>query len=377
MYKVDGMIGKNTRFSKTQRSRPLRFKNPFRTTGTIQPAGYVTYRSPILSDGVTSLELRAKQIAQERWKQLQNAGMVGEDEMGPFDLTNFSQAIMMPDGVGSVEQRDKMTSAMRDAQRHNAGILSINEYKLRNLQKIMKQQQEKAAQEKLIEYLAAADEMDQIPEEFKEEVESWYRAGLDPAFVTDTGVLNEKKIREMTHNDGTYEKLYEARIHELLQKRQGVKRITDLRRKQRMDRERVKNEQLRTTQDILNKLNQDARRTQGLDRKSELIGNGWRAPRLFEMVRPHHIFSDDLKRSPEDIVNEQRENLENRQELYREQQEEQRGKKPPKEMVNRAMPNTAEPLFVPEEAPKPFTITPHPFLFRKKRFIFTPVGTYF
>lgn len=370
------MIASGKRHGVQRSRRRLNIRNPFYSTNTLQPAGYWTYRSPIISSGVTSLEQRAKQAAQEKWRQLQNAGIVGDDEDGPLDLTNFSEAIVMPGGVGNVDQFEAARSAANKIQRHNAGILSTKEYNLRKLQKILNAKKKREAQANLIEYLAEADEMDQVPEEYREEVEKWYRAGLEKDMINEeTGTLNENAaVFQGEKGKALLQQLKDEGLAKLLVRRMGVRRVTAAKRKIRQEKEQRERERQDRIAAVLRQVNEENRRARGDDMKSSMSGNGWRAPFIYELVRPHHALSDDLQQTPEDIIKQHKDELEQRQELYRDQQTERRGVKPPNAMVRRAMPDLAEPANTPLPTMREtmFMVTPHSFVFPHKRFVFSP-----
>ena len=92
-----------------------------------------------------------------------------------------------------------------------------------------------------------------------------------------------------------------------------------------------------------------------------IIG-GWHAPRLFNLVRPYKKF--EIPQTPAEIVDEQKNSLDSNRNLYKEKLNQLRGMQPPKGMVERAFPNTAEPLYTEQKKiPLPGFI-PHPFLFK-------------
>ena len=97
---------------------------------------------------------------------------------------------------------------------------------------------------------------------------------------------------------------------------------------------------------------------------------GWRAPRLHRLVRPYKPFM--LTETPEEIIDEEKHELDDRRAKYKDYQLFQRGLAPPKDMVDRAMPKTAKPLIhVPVTIP--FTgVVPHPFIFPDKKYFIQP-----
>ena len=101
-------------------------------------------------------------------------------------------------------------------------------------------------------------------------------------------------------------------------------------------------------------------------------------PRISHLVRPLHSLDDNLARTPAQIEEKRKQDLEDRQRLFKEYQIFQRGIEPPKEMVKRAMPETATPMQVDsnndeDEANRPpsskkLIIIPHPFIFKTNKF---------
>lgn len=97
---------------------------------------------------------------------------------------------------------------------------------------------------------------------------------------------------------------------------------------------------------------------------------GWRAPRLHKLVRPYKPFM--LTETPEDIIEGEKHDLDDRRAMYKDQQLLQRGLTPPKDMVDRAMPKTAKP-FLHNPLSIPFTgVVPHPFVFPDKKYFIRP-----
>lgn len=95
-------------------------------------------------------------------------------------------------------------------------------------------------------------------------------------------------------------------------------------------------------------------------------GSGWRAPMLHNLVRPLKRF--EINQTPDKIIEEQKEALDERRDMYKDLQENQRGAPPPKGMVERAMPKLAAPLFTERKVIQNLGIVPHPFIFRKKKY---------
>lgn len=95
-------------------------------------------------------------------------------------------------------------------------------------------------------------------------------------------------------------------------------------------------------------------------------GSGWRAPRIHKLVRPLKPFN--LEQTPMDIVEEQKQALDERREQYKEQETAQHGVAPTKDNIETALPKTAEPMLQTFVQRPRISIVPHPFIFPKKKF---------
>lgn len=94
--------------------------------------------------------------------------------------------------------------------------------------------------------------------------------------------------------------------------------------------------------------------------------DGWAAPRLHNLVRPFKPFV--LEQEPEQIVDEQKKTLDEWRDGYKEQKKDERGILPPKDMIERAFPKTAEPVLIPETKKPRFDIIPHPFILSNAKY---------
>ena len=84
---------------------------------------------------------------------------------------------------------------------------------------------------------------------------------------------------------------------------------------------------------------------------------GWRAPRLHNLIRPYKPFV--IEQTPEQLIEEQKQGLDDRRNMYKDEMKEQRGEAPPTGMVERAMPKLASPAVFSFSFPKlNFGITP-------------------
>lgn len=188
----------NRRFGKIRRKNPLVFRNPFRS-------GYVTNDpklivAPIRREGITSIENAERERIQKRFSELGNAGMLKQmKEYGMIpddfqvDLAKYTgNTGATPQGVASLEQLEKEGDAARQIERMNAGILSEDERRQKLLYEIAQKRKAEQGREKMIQWLSTTDELDEVPIEFQEEVDKYYKEhGFD-----DTKIAAIQKKRE-------------------------------------------------------------------------------------------------------------------------------------------------------------------------------------
>ena len=362
-------------------SKPLIFANPFKTSQR-QTQLYTTYRSPIHREGITSLEKAQQERILERIQELKNAGMYDdEDDERMFrDFGNLATFPMdsLPEGVQSIEKLEKAKSAYQKAQAANAGVLTAKQLQLKKLAKLLKERKKKEARLKAIEYLATEDELDQVPEEYKEEVENWYWGKLLPEekkwWHFDSLGLNQADRDEWKNKwrdnyeavngerptDDQVDQAYAKELELMTKRIGGQEGIAEIIRRQKLKtrvnaRRQLKREKRGIYDDPVRQFDEMTRKglIQGRNVQGHGLIKGWKAPRLYTLV----------------IIDKKKEDLENRQELYRTQQTENRGMRPPNEMVNRAMPKTAEPVNI--EYPSSLQIRnviAHPFVFPRRKF---------
>ena len=382
---IKSLKGKPKTTNKTYRkvgSLPLRFKNPFLTSERKQQM-YTTYRSPIIRTGITSLERADQEKAMKKIEELKNAGLYDPESEAWFNVSfkDYGNVAMfpldkdLPQGVTNVDAAEKYKNAMEQAQAFNAGILSTKQKQMQDLYKIIKKRQMEELKNKAIQYLAETDELDQIPEEYQEAVASWYYAGFPVRyrkFVNiETNSLYPKK--DAVPKLGTEAEYDEAK--ELWDKEYGDKVQTRLITKRNVDRKRMERARKRG---IIERENKENAMKEYREKMREQLGQGsfskregWRAPFLYTLVRPIHSMDKMFQQTPEDRIKEIKDEQEEMRDDYRAQQFEQRGLNPPKEMVKRAFPNTAFPLFnKTQKDPAQYTgtIIAHPFIFPKRKF---------
>lgn len=131
-----------------------------------------------------------------------------------------------------------------------------------------------------------------------------------------------------------------------------------------MDRRRLLTEFYNAEQSLNDHEQTLRREAQELD--TEYAGYGWRAPRIHKLIRPLKSFN--LDQTPMDIVEEQKQALDERREQYKEQETAQHGVAPTKDNIETALPKTAEPMLQMTVQRPRISIVPHPFIFPKKKF---------
>lgn len=362
------MIGKQ-RFGKKTKTKRLVIRNKFQNP-PLNRSLFTAYRAPLRRDGMSSLEEAAKQNSLVMIGDEAYEGLLGEKP--GLDLSRYGNALItLDDGVSSVEQAEKERSAMRQAERYNAGILTAKEKMLKTLYKQEKKRKEMAAREKIIQYLSLYDEEDKeqlsnIPMELREEVTKYKQrmADIHGRYSRTTGE-NIPTIAEKREYD-EFEKMQKAyrAMREAEKKKKPEEKYTAS--------AQAFQDMRKTGFGIIN----NPHRLQGIPNRVF----GWKAPRIHELLTPlRRTLQSQLSKTPEQIVDEHKKEREERETEYKEQQTQQRGVEPPKEMVNRAVPKTAEPAFIPskylDSDHLDLDVIPHPFVLRKRKYQFMPVPT--
>ena len=382
------------RKTRSTSSKPLRFKNPFRTTGRKQQL-YSTYRSPIHRSGLSSLEIEQRDRAIQKINDLKRAGLYDPNNEDWFNVTfkDFGDTAMfpidkdLPQGVTNVEAAEEMRNAMRQVQAQQAGIIAAKDARMAQLLKIMKKRQMEQLKKKAIEYLAESDELDQVPEEFQEAVSNWYYNDLPARYrkyidMSSYGWVKESDLTNPSDREELQwiKKNFSNEEMEKLKDRLAVKaRVAEKREaRQKRENEYLADDLDKTAKDYYRRLRMQKReqRRKGGSRFEGRNGNlfGWRAPYLFSLVKPIHPLDRMFAQSPEDRIKRAKEEMDDFRDEYREAQTEQRGIAPPKEMVNRAFPKFAAPLLdfekknPTEKLIGDKTMIAHPFIFPRRNF---------
>ena len=351
---------KSLRISKTPtKTKKLKFKNPF-SNGNPNKIIFDSFRSQIPFNGLTSVEEYQRLLRLKRQAQQANAGLLKGKTKDDF-------SIALPQGVASVEDRDKKLDAARKIQMQNAKILTAKDREKKALLKAMKKRKLEEAKRKTIEYFALREDEDGVPAEYQESVDLYYRLHPD---VKET----VKKKRELY-------KLNKDII--ALRKKFGMAKNPDEANKDDNNDERdnvLPNATLSTDQRIalakqeyedLKKQEPDFDRLMHPDDNDGTSGSGFRSPFIFEMLRPvrRRIF-----KSGKDQVQEQENTREARKEKFKEFQKEKYGIEPPDNMINRAVPKTAEPVMDFDVKPPSIEILPRPFLQMKTKIPIMSIG---
>lgn len=492
--------------SKTKTKRKtLKFRNPF-NTHTTQPSSHV-FISPLHREGITSLENEQRKRVLQYIAQLKNAGIwqkMEENGMIPDNLgVNLSSYVgsdtgmMLPSGITNVETAVKKADAARQIQRYNAGILSKEEGQAKVMKDILQKQELKKYKDKVVQYIAESGELDQIPIDFREEVEQYYKDNptkraeaerkrqqrrqredakiqamklgyeywhpptepfsnvgllgqptsstryddrilapevsnirmmgmLEPVRGETDAEMKKRLIIDvgkqfMDDNHSLEMRVRRAERRGLSREDAAIRRYNAQRELDRKYRQTYKSLGFKNMKSFMNFLRQpdiwnqvdviwdhdnpvldltiegddDAGLFDELPERRErrddgdLRGlfqeggagkislhkhragknqdvEGWRAPRLHKLLRPFKRF--EITDTPEGIIDEEKQALDDRRDLYKDEMKQQRGALPPKEMVERAMPKTAKPIAIPNSRLPPFMIVPHPFVFPLKKY---------
>lgn len=374
--------------NKTTRRRKISFKDPFTSAAPFQPAQKV-FVAPMVREGVTSIENAERSRMAKRLAQMGNAGILKQmktlgvipDDYG-VDMSAFTgDSVSLPSGVTSIAQVEKQQNALRQIDRFNAGILDQKSKETQALLEIAKKKKESEGRKKIIQYLAESDELDEVPLEFREEVEKYYGENKDKELKNK--VLKKRLDRKKKEEEEAQRKLdaqlYWERPRTFVQPVQResttyttYKPISDtqLTRNdevllERMIQDAYQNWLLQNPnlgdlgflfgdneeyyQTFLNEWNPPPEVKQLMYKlgRTSLTGHGWRAPRLHKLIAPVKPFN--IGDSPEKIVEDQKQQLDERRKKYKEEQHFQRGSEPPKNMVERAFPKLAAPIEVPPE----------------------------
>lgn len=336
------------------KTRPLRFQNPYFTSGFRKVYNF-SYRSPIYNSDISQGELALQQQMIEKLQKMKNEGLIKKsgdkngdtNNDGKIDMEALAKmginTMIMPEGVTNVREAEKQREAARQVERFNADILTKKQEDLKKLYQQARKQKEVEEKKRLIKFLAESQEIEEVPEEFREAVKDYYEGKdilnyeIDPKTGRDTAYSDREIVAEM-------------------ERRQKAKKQAKKARK-RLEADRLENER-------------KAYHPFGavpLTPKPPSYGYGM-VPRISHMVKPFFSLDSQLEDTPANIVENTKNSLDDRRRMYKEYQVFQRGIEPSKEMVKRAMPETAEPMKVDEAPPKKIDIIPHPFIYKINKF---------
>ena len=302
---------------KTRRisAKPLVFRNAFRTTGYVPPA----------------VKTRANTIS--------------------FFTGN-------PNTTTSVEERDKARNAIRAMERQNAGILDKKGQVLKALKKIQDRNTKKKLEKNLIQYLATADLEDgvpnYIPNKYRKEaialrnkmrrmaIQKYTKIHQPGWFGRQSLVKNlaAKKEREEFIKENPELETYMLALYKQAKKEKKDRNLAD-----DVGPDLPGHPEVPSAAEHPYDYEKDVYGNP-IDEAKVLGGSG-----VFIPTRTKHLFQRLKKmpfyrkeQTPEEQVKEQQSEHEQRQEKYKEEQKEARGAPPPRDMVDRAMPESAEPV---------------------------------
>lgn len=214
------------KFGKTRHALPLRFRNPYISTGFHSPFSFQPIVAPITRDGMTSIENseRARFMKQVgEWKnsgmlkQMQQLGVI-PDNLG-VDMSEFTgdvSAIPLSKGVSSLEEVQKLGDARRQIERLRTGILSAEDQKKKSLYELYKKKQTKELENSVLKWLATTDEIEEIPPEFREEVSKYVMNNPDEVserqYNKALAAQKEKKEERLKREREEWERIQERRM---------------------------------------------------------------------------------------------------------------------------------------------------------------------
>lgn len=384
---VSGGRGRTYYTVKTLRTtrKPLFQRNPFRSIGVKQRATNI-FVGPLKREGITSVENEERARQGKRLAQLSNAGMVKQmrnlgiipDDMG-VDMSDFTGNIAaLPSGITSLENVQREGDIAHQIEQFNAGILNQEHREQKALMEIAKKRKASEYRQKIIQWLAETDELDEVPAEFAEEVAAYYNTHRGVKERVERSRKARKEKEEAEERKKLMQKGYwqsSSPFSSIIQRPLSSTRYT-------------------TNTGLIQKITRDPNLTDEERRIAEaerriasyedmpdlsdffgdgIINSGWRAPRLHKLIRPLKRF--EIEEEPDKIIEDQQQALDDRRSMYKDEQTRQRGTTPPKDMIERAMPKLAEPFFanrplVQRFRTRPdFGITLHPFVFPNKKYL--------
>lgn len=366
--------------------KPLFRKNPFRSIGVKQRSTNI-YVGPLKREGITSIENEERARQGKRLAQLSNAGMVKQmrelgiipDNMG-VDMSQFSGNVAaLPSGITNLEDVQREGDIARQIEQFNAGILNQEHREQKALMDIAKKRKQSEGRQKIIQWLAETDELDQVPAEFAEEVEAYYKKKGDGEKDRVARLRKARKEREeRKERDKLLQRGYwqTSPFSSIIQRPSSSTRYTTntgLLQKTMRAPNAIEEENKRAEEENIQALFEELPYFNEDFWGNGVINSGWRAPRLHKLVRPLKRF--EIEEEPDKIIEDQQQALDDRRSMYKDEQTRQRGTTPPKDMVDRAMPKLAEPFFANRPLVQRFRTTPdfgitlHPFVFPNKKYL--------
>lgn len=322
---------------------PLRFQNPYFTSGFKKVFNF-SYRSPIYNGNISQGEAALQQQIIEKLQKMKNEGLIRKNgdtngdtnHDGKIDMETLSKmginSMVMPEGVANVREAEKERDVARQIERFNADILSAKQEKFKSQLKALERRQKAERTKKLIKFLAESEDIEEIPAEFQEAVKDYYKG------------------KDIASDD-------EDKDEEMARRKKMKKKVEKLRKKNIAKREEEESKAYHPY---------GARPVQKYTTPGE-VGYGM-VPRINHLVQPFFSLDSQLNETPAQIAEREKNDLDERRKLFKDYQILQRGKEPSKEMVSRAMPETATPMKVDEPPSKKIDIIPHPFVYKINKF---------
>ena len=303
--------------------RPLIFHNPFYTQGKR------FFRAPIIaplaSSGLSVPDAFGKQSLADDLTNFQNKGVLLNDG----NRLNYSFDVSLPSGMKTISDKHGMFSTYQKILMQNNADISKNAKMYGIIQKHALNLEAKNYMQDLIRYVSQQYEQSgkQIPGELELAIKDYYKT--DPDFAEkmrqSKGAIKNRNIVTNTDQAGNAAQKEE----------EGEKK-----KEEKKEEEEEEEEEEDKTPDA------DDSST-GTVKGGKIRLSGWKAPRLYCLVRPMKIRklgSDSSSVSKASEIEEQKSDLDQRRDMYREQQMRLRGQLPPNEMIKRAMPDNVEPI---------------------------------
>ena len=253
-----------------------------------------------------------------------------------------------PNTTTSPEERDRMRDLLLAKNRQHAGIFTEKEKLARQFKRLASKAQKKKLEKYLVQYLAAADLEDGVPNY----IPLKYRREAAKLHNKIRHALKEaqKSIRDAPFNSDELEEVAEmAALKQESPELWPVLMSLAEKGRQEYNLNGHNITDLSFFPNLPDTGNSES--PYAYDRDEERMDELLNGSGVFLNKPTKHLFQRlrempfaRKEETPEEQVKEQQSEHEKRQERYKEEQKEARGAPPPREMVNRAMPESAEPV---------------------------------